>query len=632
MNPGFLTRRQGSAATMYRKILLPTIFVILAWGFWASPDFKVISAGVAIFLFGMVSLEEGFKSFTGGVLEQLLRRTTDKVWKSLAFGIVSTTLMQSSSLVSVITISFLSAGLLELAAGIGIIFGANLGTTTGAWLVAGFGLKVNIAAYAMPMLVFGVILVFQRPKALKGVGYILAGVGFLFLGIAYMKDGFDAFKATIDLSRFAIPGLLGLLIYTLIGIVATVIMQSSHATLVLTITALSAGQLTYENALALAIGANVGTTITAILGALSANEQGRRLAGAHLVFNLITGLIAIVFIKVFAWSVNGISDLVGIAPDDYTLKLAVFHTLFNLVGVGVMLPQLGRLVTTLERVIRPREFTEAQPRYLNSASMEFPDTAVQAVRQETLHIWELARDIIAGGLRLKPEQVLGSADLEQLVQRPVRGEALDIELEYDTKVKPLYNAVIAFISRAAFGWEEKQSADLHWLREANRHIVEAIKGIKHLQKNLEHYVRAGNPHIRGEYNRLRAQIAQVMRALELCHQPDQADVAILGLDHLRAELDQSEGHFSDRLYALIREQRITPPMGTSLMNDTGYAYEIQRNLIAMATTLFSGSERDLDRTQRKLALDETELAALATAEPAPSPTSPTQPSQDGAAR
>ena len=137
---------------MLRRILLPSIFGILAYGFWVSPDFKEIAAGVAIFLFGMLSLEEGFRAFSGGLLERILHRSTDQLYKSLGFGIVATTLMQSSSLVSVLTISFLSAGMIGLKAGLGIIFGANLGTTTGAWLVAGFGLKVKISAYALPML------------------------------------------------------------------------------------------------------------------------------------------------------------------------------------------------------------------------------------------------------------------------------------------------------------------------------------------------------------------------------------------------------------------------------------------------------------------------------------------------
>ena len=137
----------------------------------------------------MLMLEDGFKLFSGGFLEKLLARATGNTFRSISFGILTTTLMQSSSLISVITISFLSAGLISLVAGVGIIFGANIGTTTGAWLVAGFGLKVKISAYAMPMLALAIVLVFQRNKYMRGIGYVLAGLGFLFLGIHYMKEG-----------------------------------------------------------------------------------------------------------------------------------------------------------------------------------------------------------------------------------------------------------------------------------------------------------------------------------------------------------------------------------------------------------------------------------------------------------
>ena len=144
---------------MLRKILLPVILLVLTYGFWVSPDFKEIAAGVAIFLFGMLMLEDGFKLFSGGALERVLERATGSTLRALSFGIVSTTVLQSSSLVSVITISFLSAGLISLIGGVGIIFGANIGTTTGAWLVAGLGLKVNIGAYAMPMIALSIVLV-----------------------------------------------------------------------------------------------------------------------------------------------------------------------------------------------------------------------------------------------------------------------------------------------------------------------------------------------------------------------------------------------------------------------------------------------------------------------------------------
>ena len=298
--------------------------------------------------------------------------------------------MQSSSLVSVIAISFLSAGLISLSAGIGIIFGANLGTTTGAWLVAGFGLKVNISAYAMPMIVFGVILLFQKSKELRGIGYVLTGLGFLFLGIHYMKEGFEAFSGSIDLKAHAVEGYAGIFLFVLIGLVATVVMQSSHATLVLIITALAANQITYENALALAIGANVGTTVTAILGAMSANVEGRRLAVAHLVFNLVTAAIAISLIYQLTNIVDVISQNIGIAEQNYMLKLAVFHTIFNTIGIIVMTPFIVPLVGVLEKVVKPINFLATQSKYLKESALDYPETAVAAIRNEMLRLYDQA--------------------------------------------------------------------------------------------------------------------------------------------------------------------------------------------------------------------------------------------------
>ena len=462
----------------------------------------------------MLSLEQGFQAFAGGTLERILKNTTDKLWKSLSFGIVSTTLMQSSSLVSVITISFLSAGLIDLFSGVGIIFGANIGTTTGAWLVAGFGLKVKISAYAMPMLVFGVLLLFQNSKNLKGIGYILVGLGFLFLGIHYMKEGFEAFKDGFDLAKFAVAGYPGLFLFAGIGIAATVVMQSSHATLVLTITALAAGQVTYENALALAIGANVGTTITAIIGSMSANEQGKRLAVAHLIFNLVTGLIAIVFIYQMMASVEWISAHVGIAEDDYTLKLAVFHTLFNTIGVLVMLPLIGRLVSLLEGLFKPKAILVSQPKYLNDATIEFPDTAMEAVRQETLRIWDHTINILAGTFGFERGQICSDTDLAAIAQSQRRLPDFDVDAAYEQQVKSLYSAIITFISRAGFSWQDEQSGDIHWLREANQNMVEAIKASKHLRKNLVAAAASTNEEQRLIYNNMRVQLSLLIRELE----------------------------------------------------------------------------------------------------------------------
>ncbi len=596
---------------MLRKILLPTIFALLAYSFWVSPNFKDIAAGVAIFLFGMLSLEEGFRAFTGGALEKILKKTTNTLWKSVGFGVVTTTLMQSSSLVAVITISFLSAGLLGLAEGIGIIFGANLGTTTGAWLVAGFGLKVDIAAYAMPMLVFGVVLIFQGKKALKGCGYVLCGMGFLFLGIHYMKEGFEAFKHTVDLSQFAVTGYKGVALFSVVGIVATVLMQSSHATLVLIITALAAGQITYENALALAIGANVGTTVTAILGSLSSNVAGKRLAAAHVIFNAVTALIAVAFIYQLAQLVDWVSAHVGIGDTDYTLKLAVFHTTFNLLGIAVMLPFTGRLVNLLFRIFRKEPDKRAEPKYLTRAAVDFPDTAVEAVRNETLRVYKHVLRILCKTLGISRKDLVSNRDLEELLARAPKVENYPIDEAYNNEVKAIFSAIIAFISRATSTWQSAQSGKLHWLRNAGRHLVEAVKGVKHLQKNLVHYTHSANPHQNAEYQYIRLSIAKVLRELErIRHTTEEEEVVVIALERLKLSVADMDNKLLDRIYVLINEDKITADMGTSLINDYGYACQLSSDMLNAAATLFLDAHSKAHEEQNNLALDSEEATQV----------------------
>ncbi len=595
---------------MIRKIVLPTILFLLAYGFWISPNFKEIAAGVSIFLFGMLFLEEGFKAFTGGLLERLLRKTTDGTWKAISFGVVSTTIMQSSSLVSVITISFLGAGLIGLAAGIGIIFGANLGTTTGAWLIAGLGLKVKISAYAMPMLVFGIILVFQKSRNLKGFGYILAGLGFLFLGIHHMKEGFEAFRDTIDLTAFAVAGYPGILLFTLIGVFATVVMQSSHATLVIIITALAAQQITYENALALAIGANIGTTITAILGSMSSNVQGKRLAGAHLIFNMVTAIIAIIFLYQIAEGVDWVSSVVGIGADDYTLKLAVFHTIFNVIGILAMLPFINTLVDFLMQRMPEQVISVAEPKYLNDSVIELPDTAIEAVRKETLHLYDNAFAIIAHGLSLHRHDILSDKDLDEVAAESTKAMPIDIDAEYEKNVKGLYSEIVNFTSRAQSTMEPDQADELFALRAAGRDIVEAIKDTKHMHKNLSQYIVSDNEHIRAEYNRIRSYLGSVLRRLGVVQQEGDDPTSVLSLDIMKVEMEENDTTVNGTLESLIREESITPHMATSLMNDATYAYDVTKNLVQMGEVLFATGMQSMKDAERLIALDDEDIAEV----------------------
>ncbi len=599
---------------MLKKILLPSILMILAYGFWLSPDFKEIAAGVSIFLFGMLFLEEGFKAFTGGVLEKLLRKTTDKTWKSLLFGMLSTTIMQSSSLVSVITISFISAGLVTLVAGIGIIFGANIGTTTGAWLVAAFGLKVKISAYAMPMLVFGIVLSFQKSRYLKGIGSVLAGLGFLFLGIHYMKEGFEAFKSSFDLAPLAVGGYTGLFLFAGIGAAATVVMQSSHATLVLILTALAASQITYENGLALAIGANIGTTITAIIGALSANIQGKRLAAAHLVFNVVTGVIAIVFINQFVWAVDVISNQVGISADNYTMKLAVFHTLFNVAGVLVMVPLIHQLADYLFKVLPEKEKNLAEPMYLSDAAIEFPETMLNSLKNEVWHLFDSAFEIMAHGMNLHRTEILESADLEKSIGDNREIYEFDLDELYESKVKVLYGAIIDFISRSQSSMPSVFSEEMFRLRNAASEIVKCVKHVKHLRKNATRYMISDNEHIRSEYNRLRYQVAMILREIYRLRGEGEQDhvLAILELDELKAEILVTQGELNARIGEVLKDNQITPEMATSLLNDFNYVDETSNHLLDTAQALLSTHADLVAEAAREIILDDDEIEKATT--------------------
>jgi len=591
-----------------KRLLLPVILGVLISGFWASPEFQEIAAGVAIFLFGMLMLEDGFKLFSGGFLESVLERATGSVPRSLLFGIVTTTIMQSSSLVSVITISFLSAGLISLLAGIGIIFGANIGTTTGAWLVAGFGLKVNISAYAMPLLAIGVVLVFQKSKYLRGSGYVLAGLGFLFLGIHHMKEGFETFKDAFDLTRFAMTGVLGLLVYTLVGTLATVVMQSSHATMVLIITALAAGQISYENALALAIGANIGTTITAIIGSLTANYQGKQLAMAHLVFNMATAAVALVFIAPIRDAVDFVSQTVGIADSDYALKLAVFHTIFNVLGVVLMLPLLHRLIAFIERVIKEPALDLSRPKYLSQAVDEFPATIVSALRKEVRHLYNNAVELIAHGLNIHRHDLFATRDIAALVANSRKPVEFDIDERYEQRVKTLYSAIVEFATRAS-GKELPQDviARVYELRDVAERIVRAVKDIKHLRRNATQYTMRPQGSVTELYNGLRTEIARILVEIEKLDRAAPEDRSRLWLDEERVHVEKDNRDTNKRIETLIRDGRISAKVATSFLNDSSYAYGAMRELIEAGRTYYVAADSAIAEVEKILEIEDEDL-------------------------
>lgn len=587
---------------MIKKIAFISFLAILAVILFFNPNFKTIAAGVAVLLFGMGMLEEGFKVFTKGPLQNILKKATDKLYKSISAGAIVTAIIQSSSLVSVITISFISAGLLSLSGGLGLIFGANIGSTATAWLVAGFGLKIDISALAMPMIIFGLIFNLQKNDSLKGTGNVLAGLGFFFLGIYFMKEGFDVFSTQINLTEYAVSGFKGVLIYTGIGIIITVVLQSSAASLVLVLTALAAGQIDYENALAIAIGANVGTTITAVLGAVNSNIAGKRLAGAHLFFNVITGAVAIILVYPLAKLVNSISYLVHISETDYTLKLALFHTIFNIIGVIIMVPFIKKLEFVLLSLFKEKVSNDInKPIYLNEAILKFPGTLISSLLKESKDLYKnTIFEIVAHALNIHRNAITSDEKIKKIVKDSSEQMNIDVDLLYYNKVKYIYGQIISFAANGqqSLKFTHAQNKQLTQIKVANRKMVEIIKDTKDLAKNVALFSNSENEHIQKEYNKFRKKVVKVLRVIYLFRTNDEKQEHYQQLLKLKKSAKIAVKTDNKSINKLIRKDLITIDMASSLVNDNVNVNELVRNLIQVAELLYSEKDVILDNDDK----------------------------------
>ncbi|HKJ07054.1 MAG TPA: Na/Pi symporter [Flavobacteriaceae bacterium] len=575
-----------------KKVLFIVLLVILAVILYFNPNFKTIAAGVSILLFGMFMLEDGFKVFTKGPLQLFLKKATNKLYKSITAGALVTALIQSSSLVSVITISFISAGLISLAGGIGLVFGANIGTTATAWLVAGFGLKIKISSLAMPMLIFGLLFSFQKKETYKGFGNVLAGLGFFFLGIFYMKEGFDVYKEYIDLTQFAMSGVLGVLVYAGLGIIITTILQSSSATLALILTALAAGQIEYENALALAIGANVGTTITAVLGSLGSNIAGKRLAGAHLIFNVFTGLVALILIFPLARLVNVLADAFQIANTDYTLKLALFHSIFNILGVVIMIPFIGILERFLLKMFKPKAEDEHdidEPKYLNEAVLEFPGTAISSLFKESKYLYKNAIfEIVAHGLNIHRTDIKSGKKIKKIVKKSTADMHINVEELYYQKVKNIYGEILRYATSAQkeLKLTKEQNNTITDVKIANRKMVEIIKDVRELNKNLTLSMNLSNRPLLKEYNDFRKKVTKVLRTIYLFQTEEDTSKYASQLAELKKEAKENIRQSNKSIDKLIRKNLIDAELASSLFNDYTNVNDMIKKLIEVAELLY----------------------------------------------
>ncbi len=570
-----------------KKYLSYILLISLAYLLYVNEDSKYIVAGVAVFIIGMQFMEDGFKFFSGGILEKLIANSTNTNSKAIFLGITATAILQSSSLIAIIVISFLSAKIISLAGALGVVFGSAVGTTATTWIVSTLGVKIDIAAFALPMIIFGVIFRFYKNRNFQGFGNILLGLGFVFLGIGYMKDGFEDLKQGIDLAQFAIDGYAGIIVYTLIGAFATVIIQSSSATMALTVTALVTGQIVYINAMAIAVGANIGTATTAALGAIVSNANSKRMAVGLFIFKGITAVITLASLYLMIDFVDYISKYLGIKSDDWAMKLAVFHTLFNLVGLIVFSFFIPKLVIFLKKLfVEEKESYITKPKFLDMEVVAVPFAALKATRKETIHLYDNASEVLSHAIMLHRHRYLGKKDIDKIVKESSDIIDLNIDEFYESRIKSLYSDIIDYSTYFISELDDEKKLYLNDLRNACRDIAESVKNTKELQKNVRKYISSNNSYIKDEYNFIREAIAKSINTInEMKNSKDDIDV-LSKSELLKEYLKGLDVIATRRIDILIREKRIDKKMATSLLNDSYHANLIISRLISVSKVLW----------------------------------------------
>ena len=570
---------------MLKSAAIPFFLILLGYVVVADENFTVILSGIAIFIIGMFFMQDGFKQLSGGILEKLLEKFTSNTLYAILTGFLSTSVVQSSTIITLIVVSFLSAELLTLVQAVGIVFGSNIGSTTTAWIVSSLGVDVKISTYAFPMLVFGVVLRFFKSNGVKGTGNVLLGLGFIFFGISYMKDGFDIMKNSIDLASYAMEGYLGIIVYILIGILITVVIQSSAATLAIVITALNADSITYVNAIALAIGANVGTTLTTILASFASNENGKRVALIHFLFNLISATFITILIYQFIDLTDFIAPFLGVSDNNYGMKLALFHTIFSVTGVILLTPAISLLVKLSEKLIQKKVSSASKPKYLNQSVLSNPDASLAALRKEIINLYENCQKAMLHALNIHTTG-LTRETLKVQLSKELTIIDTDIDEIYQKNLKSLYSEIIKFSSFAQENMFDFQHKKTDELKRAAVLLVEVLRDTRDIQRNVNFYLKSKNEYIKEEYNILRKELAEMLIDINTLALLENDSEQLTQLELIKTELVHNDLASSEELDALIRDDKIKATMATSYMNDSATGYSIQKKLVKVANILF----------------------------------------------
>lgn len=391
---------------------------------------------LGLFLFGMKTMSEGLEKFAGDRLRSILAAMTKNRFMGVLTGIVVTALIQSSSATTVMVVSFVNAGLMNLAQAIGVIMGANVGTTVTAWIISAIGFKVNIAALALPLLAFGIPLIFSNQSKRKSVGEFIFGFAFLFMGLSFLQQAatdldIGSMVATM-LANVADGGFLTIILFVIVGALVTMLVQASAATMAITLMLfdMQIPGFGLEQAAALAMGQNIGTTITAVMASMTAGTQARRAALAHMFFNVFGVVVVLLMFYPFCNAISWFVEEVMMAGNNDLFKLSMFHTAFNIFNTLLLIGFVKQIERFVCRVLPLKEVAEEKGlKYITGGLFSTAELSILQARKEIVYFGERCHK--SYNYLLSMHGITKEEEFQQLFAKVEKYENITDNMEYE---------------------------------------------------------------------------------------------------------------------------------------------------------------------------------------------------------
>jgi phosphate:Na+ symporter len=532
----------------------------------AGFPFWTFLAGLGLFLFAMAEMEAGLTDLAGGSMRSLLRRGTRTTMHGIVFGAFVTAVLQSSTVVLLMVLAFVGAGVLTPVHALGVVLGANLGTTVTGWIVATLGFKLEIELFALPLVGVGALaMVFLRKGTrVRDAGRAALALGLLLLGLSYMKGSVESLASVIDPVRLAAYPTI---VFALVGALFTALIHSSSAMVMIALSALSAGLIDIELAAAVVVGADLGTTSTALLGAAGGGAEKKRVAVAHFLINVITAAVAFPLISPLLALVRAL----GISDPLYAL--VAFHSSFNALGILIFLPFLGPFWRILES--RIRETREGVARFITQVPPNVPDSALEALELETTHLLSRAMRhnlaVFDAEVGFEPPVQVAVPERSILASR----SALD---EY-AALKHLGGEILDYVTelqRQSLRQEAAVRATSEI--EAVRHALRSAKNIKDIRHNVIAY-RGDEPERAGTIRELGANLSARYQELAELWRVNEPSVRFEKLAGLLAENRSRYESGSRSTYQRLAEDRLEPEDVSTELNINREVYSSTKGLL-----------------------------------------------------